>query len=301
MSLPFYSLKCDGCDFEQRFSYDTRYQFENLYDDEHQPILDRAWCKECDSLVTTANPITENSIADEVSRLNTWIQEERSKNEKGIFGFFKKKPNSFLILQWQAEIASLKMGVSYFHSRELKPICLTCGSNQVAATNIDEVTEDNIAIGVNHSCGGQILASYGGRYTFDATSLPIVKYDIDGKIVSDTRNKKNQLNSISLDEVKEIAGNVSIESVVENGVYSGFLILPNEKDLLNLNEIKAEKEALSAFIEIIEKRIFDNDFDDLLDHKIFEQYSLPSLEIDKKKSTAKRVVVDSANNLLFQW
>lgn len=301
MSLPFYSLKCDGCNFEQQFAYDTRYQFENFYDDEHQPILDRAWCKECDSLVTTANPITENSIAEEVSRLNTWIQEERSKNEKGIFGFFKKKPNSFLILQWQTEIANLKMGVSYFHSRELKPICLTCGSNQIVPTKIDEVTEDNIAIGVNHSCGGQILASYGGRYTFDTASLPIVKYDIDGKIVSDTRNKKNQLSSISLEEVKEIASNVSIESVVEKGVYSGFLILPNEKDLHKLNEVKEEKEALSSFIAIIEKRISDNDFDDLLDHKIFEQYSLPSLEIDKKKSTAKRVVIGSNNDLLFQW
>ncbi|ABR91891.1 Hypothetical protein mma_2523 [Janthinobacterium sp. Marseille] len=314
MSLPFYSLKCDGCNLEQRFSYDTRYQFENFYDDEHQPILDRAWCKECDSIVTTANPITENSIADEVSKLNSWIQEERSKDEKGIFGFFKKKPNSFLILQWQAEIANLKMGVSYFHSRELKPICLTCGSNQIVPTKIDEVTEDNIAIGVNHSCGGQILASYGGRYSFDTSSLPIVKYDIDGKIVADTRPKTNKSNSTFsnnnqpskntatlIDEIKEIAKIVSIESVLEKGVYSGFLIRPNDEASIKLEQIKREKELVSTFSEVIEQRLSDNEFDDLLDHKIYEQYSLPSLEIDTKKSTAKRVVVGSNNNLIFQW
>ena len=311
MSLPFYSLKCDGCNFEQVFSYDTRYQFENLYGDECQPSLDQAWCKDCNSLVTTANPLTENSILEEVTSLNKRIKEESEKTQS-LFGLFGKKPNEELISKWKTEISNLKMAVSFFKFREMKTVCLTCGGDHIIPTRIHDVDKaENFAIGIKHSCDGNILASYGGRYSFVTDSLPIVKYDIDGKIIFDSREKniassKNENRSIeftpsSLDEIRELAKIVSIESVVEEGVYSGFLILPNENDLSKLDGIREKSEALSAFVEIIKKRLSDNDFDDLLDHRIYEQYSLPSMEADNRKSTAKRVVVGSNQTLLFKW
>lgn len=67
MSLPFYEIKCSGCSFVGSDAIGgATYIYEGL--PEHQPVIQSAWCRDCDNLVKICVPFTRK----DAQRIDSW-------------------------------------------------------------------------------------------------------------------------------------------------------------------------------------------------------------------------------------
>jgi hypothetical protein len=191
MSLPFFRLHCTDCDYCTYFYYDTEYRFLDAHAIGFEPSLEMCWCHSCENLAIVATPVTEQHIASEVRRLQALCEKERAP----IFGFLPKHKISAKEQLFQQQIDRLHLSVEFFKQREMESVCLQCGGKEVEEFDIDILNSDNpVDIGVYHwECGGRILVNKEGRISFADGSMPVVQYDVDGRITSEGRNNVSQV------------------------------------------------------------------------------------------------------------
>ena len=179
MSLPFYKITCTGCDYEDGYSYGTHYVYEGIA--EHEPVLRAAWCSDCGKIVNACVPFTSKDAEEEIADLNLWID----RNKSGFFSrFSKSKKNE--ILKTEKEKQAIRARLEYFENTAYVSKCLSCGGSHVFPFYLPygeygEVEELNVM----HSCGGRLLVSMEGRFSF--ASRRKVVYDETGEILHDGR------------------------------------------------------------------------------------------------------------------
>ena len=194
--------------YEDEFNYGIRYVYEGL--EEHRPVLQEAWCSDCDKIVRICTPFTveqaERSIANLNERIN-WKKEVppidknkfrriRVKLKKWIN---REKESSFAeilklkneeILKLEEEIQTVNARLEYFENTTYKSKCLFCGGDHIFPLNIDDYyVFKTFELNVNkHSCGGQLLIRMHGWKGF--TDRSKVVFDETGRILRDERKQK---------------------------------------------------------------------------------------------------------------
>ena len=185
MSLPFYQIECTNCSYKDSYSYNVSYIFDGGREAVCQPELPDGWCHNCEKVLRIYSPKTEEMVKNELERLSMYISEEKEKrNERNLF-LFKKKVDEELIEYFTQSINDTKNCVKFFQEKKFPMRCLSCGSTNVSI--IDLPTEYSVftEIGINHHCGGKLLAEKAGRIGF--VNNPKVIYNIQGNILSDER------------------------------------------------------------------------------------------------------------------
>lgn len=186
MSLPFYSIRCTGCDYSGRYAFNVRYQVEGV----NYPIngvLTQGWCEDCDKVLTIYSPSSFSA-----EKAQNEIDERReiiTNLTKSLFGKFVKKISSERKEQLaiiESDIDTLKKWSLFIKNNKIKDCCLTCGSASVRAVTLPSDYSTPTRIGVDHSCGGEIVATSEGRINY-GDDCPKVICDIDGKILHDER------------------------------------------------------------------------------------------------------------------
>ena len=255
MSLPFFRLHCTDCDYCTNFYYDTEYRFLDAHAIGFEPSLVMRWCHCCENLATVAEPVTEQNIASEVRRLQTLCEKERAP----IFGFLPKRGISAREELFQQQIDRLRRSVEFFKLRKMEPICLQCGETEIEEFDVDLLNSDNPAdIGIYHwECGGRILANKEGRISFADGSVPVVQYDVDGRIIWEGRNNVSQV-YVATDASQDMQGDIDYKISENsrnalNGLASnGAVAILNSLDLLpeHKNALSSEATVLALFLTV---------------------------------------------------
>jgi hypothetical protein len=93
---------------------------------EHEPVLQVAWCSDCDKIVNICSPFTTMHAEQEIAELNRWID----RNKSGFFAkFSKSKKNE--ILTSEGKIQTVKARLKYFENAAYRNKCLFCGGSLV--------------------------------------------------------------------------------------------------------------------------------------------------------------------------
>lgn len=185
MSLPCYEIECTNCSYKDSYGYNISYIFADGQEAECKPDLPDGWCVNCEKVLRIYSPKTEESVKDELKQFSIYISEEEEKRNKRNLFLFKKKVNEEMIECFTQSIKDLKNCVKFFTKNGYPMRCLTCGSTKVSIINLPTEYNQYIEIGVNHQCGGKLLAKKTGRISF--VNKPKVIYDIQGYIISDER------------------------------------------------------------------------------------------------------------------
>lgn len=179
MSRPFYKITCTGCSYQDQYHYGIHYVYEGL--EEHEPVLRAAWCNGCGKIVNITAPFTVTYAECQISDTNNSIEQKK----RGFFAQFSSQVKNE-VLKLENELQAIRIRLKYFSNMAYRSKCLSCGGSHVYPFNVpygnfDELVELNI----RHTCGGQMLISMAGRYSF--TSRPKVVYDESGSIKRDER------------------------------------------------------------------------------------------------------------------
>lgn len=97
----------------------------------------------------------------------------------------------------------------------------------------------------------------------------------------------------------KLATEARIDVVFDNGNYSGFLIFLEADGSSLVNHFKSQ-EAYSAFVEAIEQRVRDGQFDDP-SNEISMVKEMRELTGWKKNLNVVRAVIGRGNKPLFSW
>lgn len=166
MSLPFYKITCSGCKFHDGFNFGVDYTYEGP--SERKPLLKPAWCKDCDAIVQACLPFTKENAGDlnQISEweqfilLETYIKKTRWWNRK------KKRQQAE-----QEFLRIKKRRLAYFESNQYVDRCINCGSHNVFSFSLPSADYgEQIQLGVEHSCGGQLIICMEGRLSFASRS-----------------------------------------------------------------------------------------------------------------------------------
>ncbi len=113
---------------------------------------------------------------------------------------------------------------------------------------------------------------------------------------------KNAARTDTVAMARGYAESAVIESVVDKGLYSAFLIrLPADSQPANI--IK-NQEALSVFVERVEVRLLASDFDpvlELINRDIYDALGPSASDHSADKASALRAVISHDDALLFKW
>jgi hypothetical protein len=97
---------------------------------------------------------------------------------------------------------------------------------------------------------------------------------------------------------RQAADALFIESVVAEGLYTGFLIqVPAGRDV---STYLKDQTALAAFVDRIEARLDASDFEPVLE-AINNIPGIPSRDHSEDRARAVRAVVSNGGTLLFKW
>ena len=177
MSLPFYKITCSGCSFHDGFNFGVDYTYEGP--PEREPSIKPAWCEDCNAIVQARFPFTKKD-AGALNQISEWEQfllsEAYTKNTR----WWNRKKK---MRQVEQEFLNTKQQrLSYFESIEYVGRCINCGSHNVFSFLLPSADYcEQKQLGVEHSCGGQLIISMEGRLNF-ATHSEII-YDETGKIL----------------------------------------------------------------------------------------------------------------------
>lgn len=181
MSLPFYTVACTGCTFDDRCGYAARFVYEGKAD--RQPVMLMSWCQDCDEIGHMCAPFTRKPAEYELADLKSWIDRNRS----GMFARFSKSKRNAIVTA-EEEIRAIESRLTYFEHTTYEERCLKCGGRHVFPIDLPYgeygQPED---IGVTHSCGGQLRATMEGRISYGQG--PRVGYDEAGGILFDERTR----------------------------------------------------------------------------------------------------------------
>lgn len=183
MSFPFYKITCTGCDYEDEFNYGIHYVYEGL--EEHRPVLQEAWCYDCDKIVRICTPFTVEQAERSIAEINKQINREK---ESSSAENLKLKNEEIFKLEEEIQIVNARL--EYFENTAYKSKCLFCGGDHFSPLNIDDYyVFKTFELNVNkHSCGGQLLIRMHGWKGFTDRSKVI--FDETGRILRDERKQK---------------------------------------------------------------------------------------------------------------
>jgi hypothetical protein len=179
MSLPFHVISCSNCEFRANYNYGTNYKYEGPLD--HEPLVERVWCGNCDEATWARFPFTQKDA--EIMRhvLNRQIRRCKS----GLFSTFSKSKRN-AIRKANIEIETINQRLTYFNSTKFETKCLNCGGKSVFPINFPESEYDElISLGIEHLCGGQLMIRKAGRLIF--AYITKVIYDENGNILVEER------------------------------------------------------------------------------------------------------------------
>lgn len=180
MSLPFYSITCSGCSYEDGYSFGINFEYEGP--PEREPMVGVAWCKACDSIVETCTPFNEEHARAEIADLEAWI----NTNKAGWFARFSitKKLET---QKTHKRIQDVNARLAYFQSTPYKDRCMSCGSHDVFPFSLPDGEGEVENLNIRHSCGGQLRIRMDGRLAFGRR--PKVIFNDLGVIVRDERKQ----------------------------------------------------------------------------------------------------------------
>ena len=107
MSIPFYTILCTSCDFNDGYSYGILYEYQGP--DDHEPALQLAWCQDCDKIVSVCSPYTQELAGEMIANL----QKEIAWNRAGFFARFSKRKRH-AIEEAEHKIEITRKRVCYF-------------------------------------------------------------------------------------------------------------------------------------------------------------------------------------------
>lgn len=184
MSLPFYDITCSGCSYQARFSYGIWYEFDGGVEESCKPQLIQGWCDDCEKVLTIFTPLSKETAAKEISEWEEFREEFEDTSMLGtLLGIFTRRKQH--IDRANQAIAAINQCLEYYQSAQYPDRCLTCGSTKVQRVDLTKGDHGPGKIGIMHSCGGQLIATMGGRFSF--ADRPKVLYSADGRIISDER------------------------------------------------------------------------------------------------------------------
>ncbi len=179
MSIPFYTILCTSCDFNDGYSYGILYEYQGP--DDHEPALQLAWCQDCDKIVSVCSPYTQELAGEMIANL----QKEIAWNRAGFFARFSKRKRH-AIEEAEHKIEITRKRVCYFESIIYKNKCLSCGQADVFPFQIPRTDfREFRCLDVTHSCGGELMIVMEGRLSFKRR--PRVVYNENGKVIHDER------------------------------------------------------------------------------------------------------------------
>lgn len=185
MSLPSYALKCTNCDYSNHYAFNVNYDVEGV-DKDIRGILKQGWCNNCEKVVTIYSPtaFSSDDAQNEIDERIIIIEGLRS-------GFFGKLVERFSterqeqIVRIETAIAAFKQWKLFVSTTTIRDRCLTCGSQDVQQVNLPSELLKPTKLGIDHECGGEIVASAVARVSYG--NCPKVICDIQGKIIFDER------------------------------------------------------------------------------------------------------------------
>ncbi len=191
MSLPYYKITCSGCSFDDGCAFGINYRYEGS--PEHEPVLQNAWCRDCDKIVKICIPFNRRHAQGIVFDLNARY---RKSNGGLLARIFRSKKLKFEVQQNiredNQEALEINNRLRYFETIPYKARCLLCGSNSVFHFKLpNEGLGDVESMNVEHSCGGQLLIRIQGQINpVSYTQLPKVTYNDDGILHDERKSNK---------------------------------------------------------------------------------------------------------------
>lgn len=181
MSLPFYTITCSGCGYEDGYSFGINFEYEGI--PEREPLVGVAWCKECDSIVNTCAALDNERAQAEITDLEAWI----NTNKAGWFAPFSI-PKKLEIHKAHKQIRDVNARLAYFLANPYTDRCMSCGSHDVFPISLpDGEGGEAENLKIQHSCGGQLRIRMDGRLGFGRR--PKVVFNELGVIVRDERKQ----------------------------------------------------------------------------------------------------------------
>lgn len=175
MSLPFYQITCTGCEFTGGYNFGIDYVYEGP--PERRPLVGSAWCANCDHIVNACVPFDQGRADEEILEKESWIAHLK----RGLFAMFSKSKQAE-IRSTEQEILAIRQRASHFEQGHFKPRCLSCGGSSVFPFGLPYGDYGEVeGLNITHSCGGQLLVSMEGRFSF--ASRPKVFFDADGNVI----------------------------------------------------------------------------------------------------------------------
>lgn len=179
MSLPFYGITCTGCDYRDSYSFGVRFEYSGPTASE--PMRGTAWCRDCDRIVNTCTPFTQEHAEAEINGIEAWI----TQNKRGLFARFSRTKKDE-IHKSRLSISAIHSRLAHFQSVDFKPRCLSCGGHAVFPFHLPYGDYGELEkLNIEHTCGGQLMISMDGRFNF--RQLPTVFFDASGAVIHDER------------------------------------------------------------------------------------------------------------------
>ena len=242
MSLPNSHVCCTGCakisTWRTGQVHTVTYQLPN--GTTYQARAHKGWCYDCDNVRPIEPIFDRQSLMSEIKVLAPTIQGSTYKALSFMSAIVRQKPyKEDALVELESLTAALE--VATLRSSSARH-CLNCGSANTAP----------FANGLTHTCGGKLYITSEDKDAPRFSYAPLTTHvDFDGQ--------KADL-SDPLAWASHLAKRSIIESVLENGIFSGFLIrIPLPR--VDLNNLAQAPEWVSKFCKIIELRIMHSDFD----------------------------------------
>lgn len=235
------------------------------------------WCNECDYLRPIEPSFERQKIISEIEALLPSVQSISYKIISFLSALVRQKSyKEELLAELESLAAALEVAtLRNSHARR----CLSCGS-----PNTTQFIE-----GLPHDlCGGKLVWKPNDPDAPRMSYTPLVTYvDIDGR--------KAKLPD-SQAWASHLATHTTIESVMTNGIFSGFLIrVPLVKE--EFDKLARRTDWLNKFVQIIELRVMHYDFDKFMSDEEIDQNPLLKTSI----SSAPRAGISSDIKAIAKW